>query len=47
MSFLEFDASDEFFMSTKQVGEFMKDEAEVFMILASMKIERKAASMSY
>lgn len=43
MSFLEFDASDELFMSTKQVDEFVKDGAEVFMILASMNIERKAA----
>lgn len=28
-------------MSTEQVDEFVKDEAEVFKILASMKIERK------
>lgn len=31
MSFQEFDTSDELFVSAKQVGEFMKDETEVFM----------------
>lgn len=30
-------------MSAKQVGEFMKDNVEVFMILDSMKYECKAA----
>ena len=43
MSFLEFDASDELFVSAKQVEECMKDDTEVFMILASMKAERKDA----
>ncbi|XP_050896791.1 uncharacterized protein LOC127103587 [Lathyrus oleraceus] len=38
----EFDASDELFASAKQVEEFMKNDAEVFVILASMKAERKA-----
>ncbi|XP_050889939.1 uncharacterized protein LOC127095265 [Lathyrus oleraceus] len=42
VSFLEFDTSDELFMSTKQVDEFMRDDAEVFMILASMKTKSKA-----
>lgn len=41
MSFLEFDVSDELFVSTEQVNEFVKDDAEVFMILAFMKIEGK------
>lgn len=42
MSFLEFDASDELFVTAKQVDECMKDDVEVFMILASMKAESKA-----
>ncbi|XP_050915425.1 uncharacterized protein LOC127130461 [Lathyrus oleraceus] len=42
VSFPEFDASDELFVSAKQVPEFVKDEAVVFMILASMKNESKA-----
>lgn len=37
MSFPEFDASDEFFVPSKKVDKFMKDEAEVFMILNFMK----------
>ncbi|XP_050896267.1 uncharacterized protein LOC127103010 [Lathyrus oleraceus] len=41
VSFLEFIASDELFLSAKQVGEFMKNGAKVFMILASMKAEIK------
>lgn len=40
-SFQEFDASDELFVSAKQVNEFMKEDALVFMILASMKAKRK------
>lgn len=40
-SFLEFDASDDLFVSAKQVHEFMKDEVVVFMILASVKAESK------
>lgn len=42
MSFQEFDASDELFVYAKKVDEFMKDEAGVFMILASMKAKSKA-----
>lgn len=42
VSFQEFAASDELFVSTEQVDEFVKNEAEVFMILASMKIKSKA-----
>lgn len=41
VSFLEFDASDELFVCAKKMDEFMKDEAGVFMILASMKVESK------
>ncbi|XP_050876627.1 uncharacterized protein LOC127080342 [Lathyrus oleraceus] len=41
--FPEFDASVELFVSAKQVDEFMKEGAEVFMILASMKAESKYA----
>lgn len=41
VSFLEFVASDELFLLAKQVGEFMKNGAKVFMILASMKAEIK------
>ncbi|XP_050887787.1 uncharacterized protein LOC127092937 [Lathyrus oleraceus] len=41
VSFLEFDVSDELFVSIEQVNEFVKDDAEVFMILAFMKIEGK------
>lgn len=40
-SFPKFDVSDELFVSAKQVDVFMKDEAELFMILASMRDERK------
>ncbi|XP_050890692.1 uncharacterized protein LOC127096120 [Lathyrus oleraceus] len=43
VSFPEFVASDKLFVSTKQLDEFMKDETEVFMILASMKVESKVA----
>lgn len=42
MSFLEFDASDELFVSAKQVDEFVKDSAKVFMILASMNPKSKS-----
>lgn len=41
MPFLELDASDKLFVSSKQVDEFVKDEAEVFMILYSMKDSSK------
>lgn len=41
MSFPDLDTSDELFVFTKQVGEFMKDDTKVFMILASMKDESK------
>lgn len=41
MSFPEFDASDELFLSSKQVDEFVKDDVAVYMILASMKVESK------
>ena len=44
MSFPEFDASDELFVSAKQVDKFMKDDVEVFMILASIKAKSKAAT---
>lgn len=43
MSLQEFDANDELFVSAKQVDEFVKDEAVVFMTLDSMKAERKVA----
>lgn len=43
MSFPKFDVSDELFVSAKQVGEFVKDDSKVFMILASMKVESKAS----
>lgn len=43
VSFLEFDTSDELFVSAKQVNEFVKVDVEMFMILASMKAETKAA----
>lgn len=42
VSFNDFDANDELFMSAKQVDEFMKDEVEVFMILATTKAESEA-----
>lgn len=41
MSFLEFDANDELFVSDKQLNEFVKDAAAMFMILASIKEESK------
>ncbi|XP_050919045.1 uncharacterized protein LOC127136541 [Lathyrus oleraceus] len=41
VSFPDFDASNELFVSAKQVDELVKDEAEMFMILASMKEESK------
>lgn len=41
MSFSEFDTSDELFVHVKQVDEFVKDNAKVFMILASMKTVSK------
>ncbi|XP_050888957.1 uncharacterized protein LOC127094136 [Lathyrus oleraceus] len=41
VSFQEFDASDELFVSAKQVDGFVKDEVEVFTILVSMKARRK------
>lgn len=41
VSFPYFDASDELFMSVKQVDEFVKHDAEVFMLLASVKAENK------
>lgn len=43
VSFPELDASGELFVSAKQVDEFVKDEAKVYTILASMKAETKAA----
>lgn len=43
MSFPEFNSSDELFVYAKQVDELMKDDTEVFMMLASMKEENKAA----
>lgn len=42
VSFQEFDESGELFVSSKQVNEFVRDDVEVFMILASMKAESKA-----
>lgn len=33
ISFPEFDTSDELFLYPKQVGEFVKDDAEMFMLL--------------
>ena len=41
VSFPDFEASDELFVSAKQVDDIVKDEADVFMILASMKEESK------
>ncbi|XP_050885333.1 uncharacterized protein LOC127089884 [Lathyrus oleraceus] len=41
LSFPKFDASDELFVSAKQVDEFMKDDVEVFMIIASMNAGNK------
>lgn len=41
MSFPEFDASDEFFVSSKQVDELVMEEAEVFMLLPLMKAKDK------
>ncbi|XP_050901987.1 uncharacterized protein LOC127108975 [Lathyrus oleraceus] len=41
VSFPGFDASDELFVSVKQVDEFIKDDAEMFMILAYMKAKSK------
>lgn len=41
MSFLELDASNELFVSAKKVDEFVKDDATMFMILASVKEKRK------
>lgn len=43
VSFLEFEASDELFVYAKLVDELVKDKAELFMLLASMKDESKAA----
>ncbi|XP_050888376.1 uncharacterized protein LOC127093478 [Lathyrus oleraceus] len=43
MSFPEFDASDKLFVYAKKVYDFMKDDIEVFMMLASMKEIRKDA----
>ncbi|XP_050918750.1 uncharacterized protein LOC127136203 [Lathyrus oleraceus] len=43
MSFPEFDMSDEMFVLAKQVDEFVKDDAEVFMLLALTKAKRKFA----
>lgn len=34
VSFLEFDASDELFVFSKQVDDYMKDDANVFMIFS-------------
>lgn len=42
MSFLEFDVSDDLFVSAKKIDEFVKDEVQVFMILASTKTGSKA-----
>lgn len=42
VSFLEFDTSDELFLSAKQVNEFVKNDVEVFMILNSLKANTKA-----
>ncbi|XP_050878192.1 uncharacterized protein LOC127082011 [Lathyrus oleraceus] len=42
VSFSEFHASDELFVSTKQVDESLRDVTKVFMILAYMKAESKA-----
>lgn len=44
MSFTEFDASDELFVFAKQVDKFMKNDVEVFMILASIMAESKVAT---
>ncbi|XP_050888869.1 uncharacterized protein LOC127094041 [Lathyrus oleraceus] len=41
ISFQEFDASDDLFISAKQVDESMKGDAEVFRILTSMKVDSK------
>ncbi|XP_050920172.1 uncharacterized protein LOC127137794 [Lathyrus oleraceus] len=41
VSFPDFDASDKLFVSAKQVDDSVKDEAEVFMLLASMKVGKK------
>lgn len=41
VSFLEFDASEELFLSAKQVDEFMKDDDEMFMTLVSFKVRSK------
>ncbi|XP_050893328.1 uncharacterized protein LOC127099023 [Lathyrus oleraceus] len=41
VSLQEFDVSDEFFVSAKQVNEFVKDDDAVFMILSSMKAKSK------
>lgn len=43
VSFREFDASDELFVSTKQVDEFMENDVKVFMVLAYVKAESKVA----
>ncbi|XP_050896964.1 uncharacterized protein LOC127103774 [Lathyrus oleraceus] len=40
-SFPKFDASNELFVSSKKVNEFVSDDAIMFMILASMKAESK------
>lgn len=41
MSFPELDASDELFVFVKQVSEFVKEEAGMFMILSFMKAKSK------
>ena len=43
MSFLELDANDEGFVSAKQMDELVKDDATIFMVIASMIAEGKAA----
>lgn len=43
MSFLELDANYEWFVSVKLVDKLVKDNAIVFMKLASMKAEGKAS----
>lgn len=47
MSFLEFDASDKLFVYAKKMGEFVKDDATIFMRLDSMKDGRKVASYQW
>lgn len=43
VSFLELDASNDLFVSAKQVDELMKNDANVFMMIDSIKAERKTA----